>query len=66
MKLAILKEIRPGETRVAASPETVKKLVDIGVTVAVEKGAGASASFSDGDFKSAGATIGASAAATLK
>lgn len=66
MKLAILKELRPGETRVAASPETVKKFVDLGIAVAVEKDAGASASFSDQDFKSAGATIGATASATLK
>lgn len=66
MKLAILKEMRPGETRVAASPETVKKFVDLGLAVSVEKGAGASASFSDQDFKSAGASIGSTADATLK
>jgi H+-translocating NAD(P) transhydrogenase subunit alpha len=66
MKLAILKELRPDETRVAASPETVKKFVDLGLTVVVEKGAGALAAISDQGFKDAGATIAANAGAALK
>ena len=66
MKLSILKELRPNETRVAASPETVKKFVDLGLTVTVEKGAGAFAAIGDRDFKNAGATIAANAVATLK
>ena len=41
MKLAVLKERRDGETRVAATPETVKKLKGLGLEVAVESGAGA-------------------------
>ena len=57
MKIAIPKERHPDETRVAGSPEVVKKLTDLGFDVVVEKGAGAGASFSDAEFKQAGATI---------
>ena len=66
MKISILKELRTGETRVAASPETVKKFVDLGFNISIEKNAGACASFSDEDYKAAGASIGASAAATIR
>ena len=62
MKIAILKERRAAEARVAASPETVKKLVALGAEVAVEKGAGAGASFSDEAYKEAGASIAKDAA----
>ncbi|MEM9495854.1 MAG: Re/Si-specific NAD(P)(+) transhydrogenase subunit alpha [Pseudomonadota bacterium] len=62
MKLAVLKESRPGEARVAASPETVKKFVGLGVEVAVQTGAGEGARFSDEDYKEAGASISPSAA----
>lgn len=64
-KIAVLKEGAAGETRVAASPETVKKYIGLGAEVAVEKGAGESASISDAEYKDAGATVGAKAA-TLK
>lgn len=57
MKIAVLKETAPGETRCAAIPETVKKFVGLGAEVAVEKGAGDGASVSDVDFESAGATM---------
>ncbi len=57
MKIAIPKERRPGESRVAASPDVVKKLVALGFDVTVEKGAGSGASFTDAAFKEAGATI---------
>ena len=57
MRLAVLKERRAFETRVAATPETVKKLVALGVTVAVESGAGFMSSISDADFEAAGAEI---------
>jgi NAD(P) transhydrogenase subunit alpha len=57
MKIAIPKERRPHEARVAASPETVKKLVALGCEVVVEKGAGAGASLPNQAFKEAGATI---------
>jgi len=57
MKIAIPKERREGELRVAASPDTVKKFVSLGFTVTVETGAGAGASFSDDAYKEAGAEI---------
>jgi NAD(P) transhydrogenase subunit alpha len=57
MKLAIPKERRDGETRVAASPDTVKKLTALGIDVVIESGAGAASHFSDADFKEAGAAI---------
>ena len=66
MKIAIPKERRPGETRVASSPDVVKKLVGFGFNVIVEKGAGEAAAFTDGAFKQAGATIAKDAASTLK
>ena len=47
MKIAVLKERWPNETRVAASPETVKKLIGLGAEVAVEKDAGKAASLPD-------------------
>ena len=59
MKIAILAETAPGETRVAANPETVKKLSALGVEVAVEEGAGNTASIPDEEFRAAGAAIGA-------
>jgi NAD(P) transhydrogenase subunit alpha len=55
--IAVTKERRAGETRVAAVPETVKKLVASGFAVTVEAGAGAAASYPDADYKAAGATI---------
>ena len=58
MKIAVLKETAPGETRCSAIPETVKKFIALGAEVAVEKGAGESASFSDSDFEAAGAAVG--------
>ena len=65
MRLAVLKERRPSETRVAANPETVKKLIGLGLTVAVEAGAGVYASISDSEFAAAGAEIVPDAAAAL-
>lgn len=59
MKLAIPKERRDGETRVAASPETVKKLTGLGFDVHVETGAGLTSSVPDAEFADAGATIAA-------
>jgi len=65
MRIAILKEQHAGETRVAATPETIKKFTQAGHEVAVEKGAGLAASIRDEDFSGAGATVG-TLAATLK
>ena len=66
MKIAVPKERLPGETRVAASPDVVKKLVGLGFDVAVEKGAGASAAMTDDDFKQAGASIAKDAKSCFK
>jgi len=63
VKLAILKEDAPGELRVAATPETVRKFIALGAEVAVEAGAGASASVADADYEAAGATVAVRAAA---
>ena len=57
MKIAIPRERRPHETRVAASPETVKKLVALGCEVSVEKGAGLGAAFTDAAYDKAGAKV---------
>ena len=57
MRVAVLKEIRPGERRVALVPEIVAILVDAGFEIEVEAGAGAAASFSDRRFEEAGAAI---------
>ncbi len=65
MRLAVLKERRAGEARVAATPDTVKKLIGLGISVAVEAGAGVAAAISDQDFAAAGAEIAADAAAAL-
>jgi len=56
----------PGETRVAASPDMVKKFVGFGFDVVIEKGAGEAAYFTDEEFKEVGATIAKDAVATLK
>jgi NAD(P) transhydrogenase subunit alpha len=55
--IAVTQERRAGETRVAAVPETVKKLVAAGFSVIVEAGAGLAASYPDADYKAAGATL---------
>jgi len=65
MKLAIPKETAPGETRVAATPESVKKFKGLGVDVTVEAGAGAHARIADSDYAAAGATIAPDARAAL-
>src|SRR5579885_178836 len=57
MKLAILKERRAGEARVAATPETVRKLKGLGLDVIVETGAGAGARMADAEYAAAGAAI---------
>ena len=62
MKIAVLKETRAGETRVAASPETVKKFVALGADLVVQAGAGEHARFADADYAEAGAAISPSAA----
>jgi NAD(P) transhydrogenase subunit alpha len=65
MRLAVLKERRAAEARVAATPDTVKKLIALGLTVAVESGAGSSAAISDADFSAAGAEVSPDTATAL-
>ena len=57
MRLAVLKERAPGETRVAATPETVRKFAAMGLQVAVEAGAGQGSSIQDAQYADAGAEI---------
>jgi NAD(P) transhydrogenase subunit alpha len=62
MKVFVPKERRPGETRVAATPETVKKMIKQGLAVAVEPGAGDRSFFTDAAYQAAGATLAAGGA----
>lgn len=57
MKISIVKERRPHETRVAATPETVKKLKALGAEITIETGAGTAAAYTDQAYADAGATI---------
>lgn len=66
MKIAIPRERRENEKRVAASPDTVKKFVGLGAEVIIETGAGTLSSFQDQDYQDAGASIAADEAAALK
>ena len=58
MKIAIVAEIDPAEPRVAATAETVKKLVALGAEVAIERGAGMRSGVLDADYQAAGASLG--------
>jgi NAD(P) transhydrogenase subunit alpha len=62
LRIAVLKERATGETRVAATPETVGKFIALGAGVAVEQGAGLGASIADADYAAAGAEVTAAAA----
>ncbi len=62
MKIAVLKEHADGERRVAATPETVRKFAALGATLAVETGAGDTASIADAAYRDAGAAVGDRAA----
>lgn len=57
-RIVVLRETLPAERRVAATPETVKKLIALGASVAVEQGSGAGANISDESFAAAGAQLG--------
>jgi len=57
LKVGIPKESHPGERRVAGTPQTVRKLIDYGFEVFVERGAGALASYPDPTYEEAGATL---------
>ncbi len=66
LKISIIKETQPHEQRVAASPETVKKLTALGCTITIETSAGEGSSITDDMFKGAGAKIAANAESALK
>ena len=66
MKLAVPKETSPGETRVAATPESVKKFKGLGLDVVVQTGAGAAARIADADYAAAGASIAPDAKTALE
>lgn len=57
MLIGIPKEIRAGQTLVAATPNTVQKLISLGYTVSVEQGAGELANYFDQQFEEAGASL---------
>ncbi len=66
MKIAVLRETVAGEHRVAATPETVAKLIGLGADISVETGAGIGSRIGDEKFVEAGASIAASASAAVK
>lgn len=65
MMIAVPKEVQAGETRVAATPETVKKMTAAGLTVRLEAGAGAAAFIADQEYVAVGADIASNAAAVF-
>ena len=65
MRIAVPAETDPSEARVAATPETVKKFIGLGVEVAIQAGAGSKAGYLDADYAAAGATVVADAAGTV-
>ncbi len=62
MRIGVLRETADAERRVAATPETVKKLIALGASVAVEAGAGDGANITDAAFTEAGASVGSRSA----
>ncbi|PWR20431.1 Re/Si-specific NAD(P)(+) transhydrogenase subunit alpha [Zavarzinia aquatilis] len=65
MRIAIPKERRPNEKRVAASPESVKKLIALGAEIVIETGAGLASAITDAAFEAAGAKVAPDAASTI-
>ena len=61
MKVAVAAEVEAGEPRVAATPETIKKIIALGADVAVEPGAGVKSGILDADYLAASATVAADA-----
>src|SRR5881394_1503793 len=61
MKIAVAAEADPSEPRVAATPDTVKKMIGLGAEVAVQPGAGVKSGILDADYTAAGATVAADA-----
>src|SRR5712671_3904907 len=65
MRIAVARESRPGETRVALAPESCKKLIQAGYAVAIESGAGAAAFNADDAYRAAGCAVETDPAALL-
>jgi proton-translocating NAD(P)+ transhydrogenase subunit alpha len=65
MKIAVPKETRPGERRVALAPDSCKKLTQAGYAVAIERGAGDEAFYADEAYRQAGATVESDPAAMI-
>ena len=65
MRIAIPAETDPGESRVAATPETAKKFIGLGAVVAVESGAGERSGIADEAYAQAGAIIAPDAASAV-
>src|ERR1700733_6033825 len=61
MKVAVAAEADAGEPRVAATPETVKKMIGLGAEIVVEPGAGTKSGILDADYAAAGASVAAAA-----
>jgi NAD(P) transhydrogenase subunit alpha len=61
MRIAVAREADPGEDRVAATPDTVKKLKGFGAEITIEPGAGVKSGIPDADFTAAGASVAADA-----
>lgn len=66
MKIGIIKEVVPEEARVAATPETVSKMVKAGMEIWIETGAGLRSSFQDKDYEQAGAKMAANTDAVMR
>src|SRR6266568_7163296 len=66
MRIAVPAETAANEARVAATPETVKKLIGLGAEIVVQSGAGKASGLLDADYEKAGASIAPDAAATVK
>ncbi len=66
VKLAVVRESRPGETRVAVVPEVAGRLTKSGIEVVVESGSGTAARFADEEYTRAGATVVPDAATALQ
>ena len=66
MHIALLKETRLGECRVALVPESCKKLLQSGYSISIEKGAGEAAFYPDEEYRKVGCTIGSDPAEMIK
>lgn len=66
MRIAVPSETHGNETRVAVTPDTIKRLANLGAAFVIQAGAGTASGISDAEYEGAGATIAGSAADTVK